>query len=101
MVYGYSFCPLAYLTECSAIPDESWPLLDGVAVLVVDALRHRRHPTHFSVAEALEVVQRLRPARALFTHICHDLPHVATNASLPDRVELAYDGLSVEFELTQ
>ena len=61
--------------------------------LVVDALRERPHPTHFTVAEALEVVARLRPERAYFTHICHDLPHAETNAQLPPGVELAYDGL--------
>ncbi len=100
LVYGYRFGSLAYLTDCSAIPDESWALLDGVETLVIDALRHRPHPTHFSVAEALGVVERLKPSQALFTHICHDLPHAATNAALPGRVELAYDGLSVDFELT-
>ena len=65
----------------------------GVATLVLDALRDRPHPTHFSVAEALEVVARLGPERAYFTHICHDLPHAATCARLPAGVELAYDGL--------
>jgi phosphoribosyl 1,2-cyclic phosphate phosphodiesterase len=59
----------------------------------VDALRHRRHSTHFSVTEALEVVTRLGAERAYFTHICHDLPHAETCAQLPGGVELAYDGL--------
>jgi phosphoribosyl 1,2-cyclic phosphate phosphodiesterase len=71
-------------------------LLGGVRVLVLDALRDRPHPTHFSVAEALEVVARLAPERAYFTHICHDLPHAATSARLPRGVELAYDGLVLE-----
>ncbi len=53
------------------------------------------------MAEALAAVERLRPSRAWFTHICHDLPHAATTASLPEGVDLAYDGLSVTFELTQ
>jgi len=101
LVQGYRIGSLAYLTDCSAIPDSSWELLDGVDVVVIDALRHRPHPTHFTVAEALAAVQRLGPSHAWFTHICHDLPHAATTANLPDGVELAYDGLSVTFEVAQ
>ena len=92
-ILGFRVGSFAYLTDCSRIPDESWPLLAGVRTLVLDALRDRPHPTHFSVAEALEVVARLGPARTYFTHICHDLPHAATCARLPGGVELAYDGL--------
>jgi phosphoribosyl 1,2-cyclic phosphate phosphodiesterase len=92
-ILGFRVGRFAYLTDCSAIPDSSWPLLDGVDVLIVDALRHRKHPTHFNVEEALAVVARVQPSRAYFTHICHDLPHAATCAALPAGVELAYDGL--------
>jgi phosphoribosyl 1,2-cyclic phosphate phosphodiesterase len=99
LVYGYRLGSLAYLTDCSAIPEESWPLLEGVEVAIIDALRHRPHPTHFSVSEALGVVERIDPVQAWFTHICHDLPHHATTAALPARVQLAYDGLSVEFRM--
>ncbi len=95
-VLGYRVGPFAYLTDCSAIPDASWPLLEGVQVLVIDALRDRRHPTHFTVAEALEVVAALRPRAAYLTHICHDLPHQATNARLPAGVQVAYDGLRID-----
>ena len=95
-ILGFRVGSFAYLTDCSRIPEESWPLLDGVGTLVVDALRQRPHPTHFSVGEALEVVARLSPERAYFTHICHDLPHAATCARLPRTVELAYDGLVLE-----
>jgi phosphoribosyl 1,2-cyclic phosphate phosphodiesterase len=99
LVFGYRIGSLAYLTDCSAIPDASWPLVEGVELLVIDALRHRPHPTHFSVAEALAVVARLGPRQAWFTHICHDLPHVETSAVLPAHVQLAYDGLSVSFKV--
>ena len=92
-ILGFRVGAFAYLTDCSRIPDESWPLLEGVRTLVVDALRDRPHPTHFTVDEALAVVARLSPERAYFTHICHDLPHAATCARLPAGVELAYDGL--------
>lgn len=96
LILGFRAGPFAYLTDCNRIPDESWPLLDGVKVLVLDALRERPHSTHFSLSEALEVVARLAPDRAYFTHICHDLPHAATCARLPRGVELGYDGLVVE-----
>jgi phosphoribosyl 1,2-cyclic phosphate phosphodiesterase len=95
-IFGYRVGSFAYLTDCSAIPDESWPRLAGVRTLILDALRDRPHPTHLSVDQAIEVVQRLRPERAYFTHMCHDLPHAATCARLPAGVELAYDGLAFE-----
>jgi len=95
-ILGFRFGSFAYLTDCSRIPDGSWPLLDGVRTLVVDALRERPHPTHFSVSEALEVVARVAPERAYFTHICHDLAHAGTSARLPRGVELAYDGLVLD-----
>jgi len=94
-IYGYRLGSFAYLTDCSAIPDDSWLLLDGVRILVIDALRHKPHPTHFTVAQALDVVARVRPERALLTHIAHDLGHAATSGGLPPGVELAYDGLIV------
>ncbi len=95
-VLGFRFGSFAYLTDCNRIDDLAWPLLDGVTTLVVDALRDRPHPTHFTVAEALEVVARVAPARAFLTHICHDLGHAATNARLPAGVEVAYDGLVLD-----
>jgi phosphoribosyl 1,2-cyclic phosphate phosphodiesterase len=98
-VLGFRIGAFAYLTDCNRIPDEAWPLLTadgGVRTLILDALRDRPHSTHFSVSEALAVVERLGPERAYFTHICHDLPHAATCARLPRGVELAYDGLVVE-----
>jgi phosphoribosyl 1,2-cyclic phosphate phosphodiesterase len=96
IVLGYRVGDFAYLTDCSAIPDPSWPLLDGVQALVVDALRDRPHPTHFSVDQAIEAIARVGPARAWLTHIAHDLSHAATCARLPPGVELAYDGLTLQ-----
>jgi phosphoribosyl 1,2-cyclic phosphate phosphodiesterase len=98
-VLGFRIGAFAYLTDCSRIPDTSWPLLmdrGGVRTVIIDALRHRPHPTHFSVSDALDVVRRLGAERAYFTHICHDLPHAETCAQLPGGVELAYDGLVLE-----
>jgi phosphoribosyl 1,2-cyclic phosphate phosphodiesterase len=95
-VLGFRFGSFAYLTDCNRIDDASWALLDGVDTLVVDALRHRPHPTHFTVDEALGVVSRVGPSRAYFTHVSHDLGHEATNARLPAGVALAYDGLVLD-----
>ena len=91
-ILGFRIGSFAYLTDCSAIPDESWPMLTGVRTLVLDALRERPHPTHFSVTEAVEAAQRIGAERTYFTHICHDLPHAETCARLPPGIELAYDG---------
>ena len=95
-IFGYRVGGFAYLTDCSGIPDASWALLEDLDVLVIDALRHRPHPTHFSVAQALEASSRIRPRRTYLTHICHDLGHAVTDASLPPGVEMAWDGLVLE-----
>ena len=95
-ILGFRLRDFAYLTDCSGIPDTSWALLDGVRTLAIDALRHRPHPTHFTVEQAVAVAARIGAERTWLTHICHDLPHEATNASLPAGVELAYDGLRIE-----
>lgn len=95
-VLGFRIGSFAYLTDCNVIPDASWELLHGVDTIILDALRHKPHSTHFSLSEATAVVARLGASRAYFTHISHDLGHEATCASLPPGVELAYDGLVVE-----
>jgi phosphoribosyl 1,2-cyclic phosphate phosphodiesterase len=93
-VFGFRIRDVAYCTDVSSIPHESWPLLTGLRVLVLDALRSKPHPGHFSVDQALEVISRLQPKQAYLTHMSHDLEHVATNRRLPKGVELAYDGLT-------
>ena len=96
-ILGYRLRDTAYVTDVSEIPESSLPLLAGLDILIIDALRPKPHPTHFSLAEALAMVERLRPRRAFFTHIAHELGHQATNSALPSHVQLAYDGLRVEF----
>jgi phosphoribosyl 1,2-cyclic phosphate phosphodiesterase len=95
-VLGFRVGPFAYLTDCSHIPDDSWPLLSGVEVVVLDALRERPHPTHFSLAEAVDAARRIGARQTYFTHIAHDLGHEATCARLPASMQLAYDGQAVE-----
>jgi phosphoribosyl 1,2-cyclic phosphate phosphodiesterase len=95
-VLGFRFGNLAYVTDTNNIPDASLALLQDLDVLILDALRDRPHPTHFSLGEALDVVARLQPRQTYFTHICHDLEHEATNRRLPPGVALAYDGLRID-----
>jgi len=94
-VLGFRFGNVAYCTDTNGIPDESWPLLEGLDVLILDALRQRPHPTHFGIDEALAVVDRVRPKQTYFTHLSHDLDQAATDAALPANVRLAYDGLKI------
>ena len=98
-IHGYRFGSAAYLTDFSEIPAESMKQLRGLDVLFLDALRHRPHPTHSTVANSLRLVEELGPRRAFFTHISHDLPHEETNRNLPENVRLAHDGLKLEFEI--
>ncbi|HEY6272160.1 MAG TPA: MBL fold metallo-hydrolase [Terriglobales bacterium] len=99
VIHGFRFGSAAYLTDFSAIPPESIERLRGLDILFLDALRHRPHPTHSTVANSLSLVKDLKPQRAFFTHISHDLPHEETNQSFPDHVRLAHDGLKLEFEI--
>lgn len=94
-VLGFRINDIAFCTDVSRIPDESWPLLEGLDVLILDALQDKPHPTHFGLAQSLEVVERVRPRRAFFTHVSHKLDYETTNARLPAGVELAYDGLRI------
>ena len=91
-VRGYRFGPVAYCTDCNAIPASSWRLLEGLDVLVLDALRRRSHPTHFNLEQAIETARQIAARRTFFTHIAHELPHAATNATLPPGMALACDG---------
>jgi phosphoribosyl 1,2-cyclic phosphate phosphodiesterase len=87
---------LAYATDCNAIPAGTMDALRGLDLLVLDALGKGRHPTHFSLDEAVAVARELAPRRTLFTHISHSLDHEETNAGLPAGMALAHDGLIVD-----
>ena len=95
-VLGFRVGKFAYLTDCNKIPDRSWGLLEDLDVLVLDALRHKPHPTHFTLDEAISVARRIGATRTLFTHMTHDLPHRETCETLPDGMSLAYDGLKLD-----
>lgn len=87
--------PLAYCTDVSGIPPESWAMLDGLRTLVLDALRHRRHPTHLTIDQAVNIALRVEAAQTWFVHMAHDLPHEETDKELPEGIALAYDGLTL------
>jgi phosphoribosyl 1,2-cyclic phosphate phosphodiesterase len=95
-VLGFRFGNVAYCTDTNRIPPASLALMEGLDILILDALRPRPHITHLSLDEAVEISKQLRPKRTLFTHMCHELDHDRTNAWLPEGMELAYDGLRVK-----
>jgi phosphoribosyl 1,2-cyclic phosphate phosphodiesterase len=98
-ITGYRFGSAAYLTDMSDIPPESCALLQDLDVLVLDALRREPHPSHSHLAQSLKFVDQLKPQRAFFTHISHDLDHEAINKELPANVRLAHDGLQLQFDI--
>ena len=97
-IYGFRFGQAAYLTDHSEVPESSQAMLRGLDVLFLDALRHRPHPTHSTLETSVALARRLGAKRTYFTHMCHDLPHAATEAGLPEGIHLAFDGLEIEVE---
>jgi phosphoribosyl 1,2-cyclic phosphate phosphodiesterase len=95
-ILGFRIGALGYLTDCSGIPDASLALLEGIEVLVLDALRRRPHPTHFCLDQAVDMAGRIGARQTYFTHIAHELGHADTCAGLPPGMALAYDGLAIE-----
>jgi phosphoribosyl 1,2-cyclic phosphate phosphodiesterase len=101
IVNGYLFSRggeklVAYLSDCSGVPDAIVDLIACVKLLIIDALRDKPHPTHLSVGQALEVAARVRPDTTYFTHIAHELPQAA-ELRLPAGAHIAYDGLKLSF----
>jgi phosphoribosyl 1,2-cyclic phosphate phosphodiesterase len=98
-IAGYRFGSAAYLTDMSDIPAESLPLLRGLDLLILDALRREPHPTHSHLEKSIALVETVGAKRAYFTHISHDLDHETTNAALPANIRLAHDGLQLTFDI--
>jgi phosphoribosyl 1,2-cyclic phosphate phosphodiesterase len=95
-IYGYRIGNLAYLTDCSRIPESSYALLQNLEFLIIGALRFRPHATHFSIDEAVDEARRIGAERTVLTHLCHDATHRELSAYLPKKIEPAYDGLSLK-----
>jgi len=87
---------VAYLSDCKVVPEPVIERIAGVRYLIVDALRHKLHPTHMSVSEALELAEKVAPERTWLTHLCHELKHAELEPALPENVRIAYDGLRLE-----
>lgn len=97
-VSGYRVGGFAYVTDCSHIPEASYALLEDLEVLILGALRYREHPTHFSIAQALEVAARIGAGHTYFTHLAHDVDHHNPRVILPPAVDFGYDGLVVDLD---
>ena len=98
-IVGYRFGNAAYLTDLSDLPEEAYAMLEGLDILVIDALRREPHPSHSHLAKSVEFVARIQPKRAFFTHISHDLDQASIEAELPPHIRLAYDGLQLAFDI--
>jgi len=95
-VLGYKVNNMAYITDCSCIPEESFKLIEDVDLLILDALRYKSHPKHFNIEEAVEVIEDLGVKKAYLTHISHEIEHNEVNDKLPEGIQLAYDGLKLK-----
>lgn len=97
-IFGYRIGPFAYITDTNGIPDSSMRLLEGIDTLAIDGLRPApRHPTHFTIGEAIEVAQRIGARTTYLIHLTHEVDHAELEATLPEGVHLAWDGLRLEF----
>ena len=97
-ILGFRIGDLAYITDANRISNDEMAKLEGLKVLVINALRFEHHWSHYSLPEALEVIARLRPRQAFLTHASHEIGlYAETSRSLPAGVSLAYDGLAVNF----
>jgi phosphoribosyl 1,2-cyclic phosphate phosphodiesterase len=98
-VTGYRFGNAAYLTDMNSIPDSSMALLDGVDVVVLDALRPQPHPTHANITDAITWAEKIGARNTWFTHMSHEVMHAEMDPQLPSSIRLAYDGLRIPIEL--
>lgn len=96
-IFGYRIGNMAYITDASEVPAETIENISGIDVLVINALRHEKHPSHINLNQALDVIKLTRPKKAYLTHMSHQMGrHAQASALLPDNVEFAFDGLTVD-----
>ena len=94
-VLGFKVRNCAYATDCNSIPPASIELLRGVDTLILDALRYEPHPTHFTIEQALEIIQEVKPRQAWLIHLAHTIDYATVSRNLPPGVALAHDGLEI------
>src|SRR3972149_6061561 len=94
-IFGYRINDISYLTDCNGIPDDTKKLLQGTKLLILDATRYQPHAKHYGLAQAIEVINDLKPERAVLTHLSHAFDHYKVNSELPSGIELAYDGMEI------
>jgi phosphoribosyl 1,2-cyclic phosphate phosphodiesterase len=87
---------VAFITDCHEIPPASLAMLEGLDLLILDALRYKPHPTHLHLEQSLAYIAQLRPRRAILTHMGHDFLHATASSHLPPGVEMAYDGYRLD-----
>jgi phosphoribosyl 1,2-cyclic phosphate phosphodiesterase len=95
-ILGYRFNNIAYVTDCSGIPEAARKTLKGLDVLILNALGFKPHPTHFCLSQSLQAIEELKPKRAILTHINHTFDHETVSKDLPENVVLAYDGMELD-----
>ena len=99
-ILGYRIGDFAYLTDCSSIPERTKQMLHGLDTLILDGLRHRPHPTHFTIEQAVREIETINPRKAFLTHLSHEVEYFSGNKRIKEltssAIELAYDGLEIE-----
>lgn len=96
ITYGYRIGDFAYITDCKVIPEETYELMGGLKVLILDGLRYKKHPTHLTIEEALEEAKKIGATKTYLTHMGHEVEYDSALTSIGDGVGLCYDGLKVE-----
>lgn len=97
LVLGFRIGNMAYCTDVNKIPDNSYEFLKNLDILIIDALRYKPHPTHFTLDQALNEIEKIKPKRAYLIHMAHQIKHKECQENLPENVFLAFDGLSLQF----
>lgn len=93
---GYRLNQMAYSTDVNVLDEEAFAALEGIDLWIVDALRYDKHPTHAHLDLTLSWIDRIKPKRAILTHMTHDMDYETLKAQLPDGIEPAYDGMVID-----
>lgn len=95
-ILGFKIGDFAYITDASFLPDSTLERIHNIRCLVLNALRHQPHPSHFNLEQSVREIEKINPGRAFLTHIAHQMDHAEVEKNLPPRIRMAYDGLTLE-----